>query len=269
MKARLFLILSLLLAIQNAAAEDFKTVLFEYSDAPSRDATALEGSLVYDAALPGKRPVVVIFHDWMGPTAVTLDAAKKVAADGYIAFIADIYGKGVRPQSVKEASEQSGKLKADRALMVKRAQAAMNVLVKIPALVPAADVSKVGAIGFCFGGTVALELARSGALILGTVSFHGGLDTPDASKAKNIKGRVLALHGADDPFVPEKDVSAFENEMRSSKADWQLVKFGGAMHAFTNKEADSLALSGVAYNAKADARSFEYMKEFFAEVFGS
>ena len=268
MKARLFLILSLLLALQNAVAEDLKTVLFDYHDSPNADATVLEGTLVYDAAVLGKRPVVVIFHDWMGPTDVTIDAAKKVAADGYVAFVADIYGKGVRPQSVKEASEQSGKFKTDRALMVKRAQAALNVLVKIPALVPIADVSKVASIGFCFGGTVALELARSGALLLGTVSFHGGLETPNTTNARNIKGRILALHGADDLFVPEKDVLAFENEMRSAKVDWQLIKFGGAVHAFTNKQADSLKLDGVAYNAKADARSFTYMKDFFAEVFG-
>lgn len=227
--------------------------------------TALEGKLVYDPDDDTKRPVVLLFPDWMGPSEVSIEAADKVVEEGYIVFIADVYGKEIRPKTVPEASDQSGKYKKDRALMRSRAKAAFAEVGKLK--LSQADTKKVGAIGFCFGGTVALELARTGAPVLGTVSFHGGLDTPDLSMAKNIKGSVLALHGADDPLVPEKEVAAFEKEMRDSKVDWELVKLGGAAHAFTNRNADSLKIPGVAYNERADRRSFELMGVFFSEVF--
>ena len=246
-------------AALSSQAAPLHTVSLPYKD---HDVT-LEGKYVFDQSIEGKRPVVLVFHDWMGPSEVTDDAADKVAAAGYLAFIADIYGKGVRPQNPAEAGETASKFKNDRALMRSRAQAALAALRDVTQ----ADISQVGAIGFCFGGTVALELARSGAALLGTVSFHGGLDTPDASLAKNIRGKILVLHGADDPFVSDQEVSAFEKEMRDAQADWQLVKFGGAAHAFTNKKVDSLHLTGAAYNPSADTRSFRYMRDFFSEIF--
>ncbi len=251
------LLVSLFLLARAGSAE-VKTVPFEYKDG----GVILAGSYLYDDTVAVKRPVVLVFHDWMGPTDVTLDAAQKVVSDGYIAFIADIFGKGVRPASVKEASDQITIYKSDRALMRRRALAAYHAARNIPQ----ADAAKVGSIGFCFGGTVALELARSGAQIAASVSFHGGLDTPNIEDAKAISGKVLALHGALDPFVPETDVSRFEKEMTEGKVDWQLVKFGGAVHAFTNKKVDELKLPGAAYNKNADERSFEYMKDFFASA---
>ncbi len=253
------LFISSIICSTQVFALSLKTAPLQYSDR----GTVLEGQVVFDESQKEKRPVVIVFHDWMGPSAVTMDAAKKVVENGYVAFIADVYGKGVRPKDVKEAGEQSGIYKGDRALMRARAQAALEAVKNISQ----ADTSKVGAIGFCFGGTVALELARAGAPVLGSVSFHGGLETPDIALAKNIKGKILALHGADDPFVPVKDVEAFEREMTEAKADWQLIKFGGAVHAFTNKTVDELHLPGAAYNKEADLRSFQYMKNFFGEVF--
>jgi dienelactone hydrolase len=129
------------------------------------------------------------------------------------------------------------------------------------------DSKKLAAIGYCFGGTTVIELARSGADIAGVVSFHGALDSPTPADGRNIKCKVLALHGADDPFVPAIDVAAFEDEMRQAKVDWQIVKYGGAVHGFTDWGAGSDAKSGMAYNEKADRRSWEAMKQLFAELF--
>jgi len=125
------------------------------------------------------------------------------------------------------------------------------------------------AIGYCFGGTAALELARSGANIAAVISFHGGLDTPTPEDAKSISGKVLVLHGGDDPFVPFDQVRTFEDEMRQAKVDWQLVTYGGAVHAFTIPDAGNDKTKGAAYDRKADKRSFEAMQVFFKEVFGN
>ena len=129
------------------------------------------------------------------------------------------------------------------------------------------DPTRIAAIGYCFGGTTVLELARSGADIAGVVSFHGGLSSPTPGDAKNIKAKVLALHGADDPNVPPKEVAAFEDEMRQAGVDWQLVAYGGAVHSFTDWNAGNDNAKGAAYNERADRRSWEAMKQFFAELF--
>jgi dienelactone hydrolase len=128
------------------------------------------------------------------------------------------------------------------------------------------DGARLAAIGYCFGGTAALELARSGALVAGVVTFHGGLGSPTPADARNIKAKVLALHGADDPYVPEAEVKGFEEELRAAGVDWQLVKYSGAVHSFTNPDAGGDNSKGAAYNATADRRSWEAMKAFFAEV---
>jgi len=144
-----------------------------------------------------------------------------------------------------------------------RANAGLEVLKKHPLT----DVNRIAAIGYCFGGTVVLEMARSGAELAGVVSFHGGLSTPNPSDAKNIKGKVLVLHGADDPAVPPDQVIAFQDELRKAGVDWQMVSYGGAVHSFTNPEAGNDPSRGAAYNEKADKRSWEAMKTFFGEIF--
>jgi len=132
---------------------------------------------------------------------------------------------------------------------------------------PNVDSKRLAAIGYCFGGTAVLELARSGATLAGVVSFHGGLDTPNPTDARNIKAKVLALHGADDPFVPPEQVQAFEDEMRQAGVDWQLIAYGGAVHGFTNPANGTDNSKGAAYNAAADHRSWQQMQVFFAELF--
>ena len=178
---------------------------------------------------------------------------------GYVAFAIDMYGKGIRPKTPQEAAAQAGIYKQDRALMRARALAGLEVLRSNPLC----DPKRVAAIGYCFGGTVVLEIARSGADVAGVVSFHGGLDTPTPADAKNIRCKVLVLHGGDDPHVPRKDVDAFEDEMRAAGVDWQLVVYGGAVHSFTNPAAGNDKSKGAAYNAEADSRSWEAMKAFF------
>jgi dienelactone hydrolase len=224
--------------------------------------TVLEGYLAYDSAVKGQRPGVLIVHQWKGLTDYEKKRAEMLAGLGYNAFAVDIYGKGIRPQSNQEAGVQAGKYKSNRDLLRARVQAGLAVLQKHELT----DPKRVAAIGSCFGGTTVIELARSGADIAGVVSFHGGLDSPHPEDGKNIKCKVLALQGADDPFVPAKDLAAFEEEMRQAKVDWQLVKYGGAVHSFTEKEAGDNPKAGAAYNEKADRRSWEAMKEFFGEI---
>jgi dienelactone hydrolase len=231
----------------------------EYKDGQ----TVLEGYLAYDDALSSLRPGVVVVHEWMGLGDHVKNNAQRLAGLGYVAFGADIYGKGIRPKTPQEAGKLAGTYKADRALLRRRVNAALTALRKQPNV----DSRRLAAIGYCFGGTTVLELARSGADVQGVVSFHGGLGTPMPTDAKNIKGRVLALHGADDPNVPAEEVAAFENEMRAANVDWELVKFGGAVHSFTNPLAGNDPSKGAAYNARADRRSWELLTNFLADLF--
>ena len=230
-----------------------------------QDSAALEGLLVYDDAAKGKSPGIVLVPDWMGMTDLARQYGEKVAKLGYVVLVADIYGKHASPKDMTEASAQSGIYKNDRALMQARAKAALDQLLKSPRV----DTARTAAMGYCFGGGVALELARSGANLDGVVSFHGNLDTPHPEQARNIKAHVLVQHGADDPFVTQDQVKAFQDEMRAAKTDWSLVQYGGAVHGFTNPNAGSDNSKGMAYNPKADLRSFQAMQDFYREIFGA
>lgn len=223
----------------------------------------LEGYVAYPKDARGKLPGVLICHQWMGLTPYERMRAEETAKLGKVAFALDLYGKGVRPGNPQEAAKMAGGYKADRALLRARALAGLDALRKLEAC----DPSKIAVMGYCFGGTTALEVARSGAELAGAVSFHGDLSSPAPEDAKKIKGRVLALHGGDDPFVPPSQVAAFEDEMRKAGVDWQLVSFGGAVHSFTHKAAGNDPSKGAAYNEKADRRSWEMYKDFLAELF--
>lgn len=226
--------------------------------------TTCEGYLADDFPTVSKtRPGVLVVHDWMGLNKFASQRADELAKLGYIVFAADIYGKGIRPKNPQEAGEQAGKFKSDRALLRARVQAALDVLAKNPAVAR----KHIAAIGYCFGGTTVLELARSGADVAGVVSFHGGLETPTPADAKNIQGKVLALHGADDPFVPPAEVAGFEAELTKAGVDWQLIKYSGAVHAFTNPDAGHDNAKGAAYNERADKRSWAALQQFFTEIF--
>lgn len=256
MKWKSIIALFLIAGISHA---ELKGKTIEYKEGK----TVLEGYLVFDDAVLGKRPAVIVVPDWMGMSPFARDRADELAKLGYIALAADVYGKGVRPKDAKEASQLVGVYKGNRPLLRARAKAALVTLLAQPQT----DASRVAAMGYCFGGTSALELARSGAPLAGVVTFHGGLDTPTPADAKNIKGKVLALHGADDPFVPPAQVADFEKEMTDAKVDWQLVKYSGAVHAFAVPTAGSDNSKGAAYNERAARRAWQAMKDFFTEIF--
>jgi dienelactone hydrolase len=224
--------------------------------------TVLEGYLAWDDARRGRRPGVMVVHEWTGIGPYVQKRARQLASLGYVAFAADIYGKGVRPTTPKAAAAEAGKYRGDRALMRARARAGLDWL-RGHRLV---DPRRIAAIGYCFGGGVVLELARSGAPVAGVVSFHGNLDTPNPADARAIRGKVLVLHGADDPHVPPAQIAAFQQEMRQAGVDWQMVFYGGAVHSFTNPASGDDPKRGVAYNAAADRRSWAAMRAFFDEV---
>jgi dienelactone hydrolase len=257
MKNLIPVLLALSCAMTVRAAIHTETIEYKQGDA------TLEGFVAYDDAIHGKRPGVLVVHQWMGLTDYEKHRAEMLARLGYVAFCADIYGKGVHPQNTAEAGAQAGKYKNDRQLLRARVNAGLDALRQQPL----ADPDRIAAIGYCFGGTTVLELARSGADIGGVVCFHGGLDAPNPDDGKNIKCKVLVCHGADDPFSSPQDIAALEDEMRKGGVDWQLIKYGGAVHSFTQPMAGNDNSKGAAYNEKADKRSWEAMKQFFAEIF--
>ncbi len=224
----------------------------------------LEGLLAYDDALPGKRPGVLVVHAWMGLDDYTKKRAEMVAQLGYVAFAPDIYGKAKRPKNKDEAGKLSGQFKGDRALLRRRVSLGLAQLTADKLV----DTTKTAAIGYCFGGTTVLELARAGAQVNGVVSFHGGLDSPAPADAKNIKGRVLVLHGAADPYQKGADLDAFVKELNGAGVDWQLEMYGNAVHCFTHFDDKGDKATGCAYDEKADKRSWADMQSFFGELFG-
>jgi len=254
-----YCLISLALVFSAQAGAELQTRTIEYRQGD----TVLEGYLAFDTAGPARKPGVLIVHEWTGLGSYAKSRAEQLARLGYVAFAADIYGKGVRPNNPKDAGATATIYKNDRALLRERVKAGLDELRRQQGV----DAARIAAIGYCFGGTTVLELARSGADVKGIVSFHGGLDTPSPQDAKNIRSKVLALHGADDPYVPAEQVKAFEDEMRGGNVDWQLVKYSKAVHSFTNPDAGNDNSKGAAYNAEADRRSWEAMQSFFKEIF--
>lgn len=230
----------------------------------TQGSTELEGWLAVPKNAPGKLPAVLVIHDWMGVAAYSKSRTEQLAELGYVAFAADIYGKSIRPDNPKAASEQAGIYKGDRALFRQRLLAGLEELKKQPDV----DPDRIVAVGYCFGGTGVLELARAGADVKGVVSFHGGLDSPTPDDGKNIKAKVLILHGADDPFVKPEGITAMISEFNAAKVDWQMISYSGAVHSFTQKAAGDDNSKGAAYNALADKRSWQAMKNFINEVTG-
>jgi dienelactone hydrolase len=250
------LAMAVLFAGVSPARAEMKTEVVEYRHGD----VVLEGYLAYDDSVQGKRPGVLVVHEWNGHSGYVRQRAEQLARLGYVAFASDIYGKGVLAKDTKEAARLAGIYLGDRKLLRARAAAGLDVLRNRPEV----DPTRLAAIGYCFGGSTVLELARSGADLKAVVSFHGLLDSPTPEDARNIKGKVLVLHGGDDPYVPMKQVEAFQEEMRKGGVDWQFVTYGGAVHRFTNPEAGNDNSKGEAYNERADRRSWQAMKTFFA-----
>ncbi|MCX7104835.1 MAG: dienelactone hydrolase family protein [Methylococcales bacterium] len=222
----------------------------------------LEAFFAFDDAFQGRRPAVLINHAWAGRDEFVAEKAKKLAALGYVGFAVDMYGKDIMGSSPEENEKLMRPFMNNRQMLQKRMQAALYAV----KLMPWVDDSKIAAIGFCFGGLCALDLARTGVELKGVVSFHGLLGKPDNTQGNIIKAKILALHGHDDPLAPVDQVLAFEQEMTSAGADWQLHTFGNTLHAFTNPQANSPDF-GMAYQADADRRSWLAMENFLTEVF--
>jgi len=259
MNPRPFLLLiALLTSLTSTPHAEVSENAVEYSTG----GVTCEGLHVVDRTKSGKLPSVLIVHQWTGVSENEKMRARMLAELGYNVFVADIYGKGIRPQP-PEAGKEAGKYKTDRKIYRERLLAGLEQLRKTPQ----AESGQIAAIGYCFGGTGVIELARSGAVVKGVVSFHGGLDSPAPADGKNIKGKVLALHGADDPFVPARDLAAFEQEMKDAGVDYKLVQYPGAVHAFTQKAAGSDSIKGAAYNEAADKASWEEMRQFLDRLF--
>jgi len=251
-----------MLAMSNVFAQTpgIKSKTVDYS----LNGVAMEGYVAYDDAKKGRRPGILIVHDWMGQGKFGKDKADELAKEGYVAFAVDIYGKGVRPKTTDEAGKVATKFKDDRNLLRARVRAGLDQLIAMTEV----DPKRIVVMGYCFGGTTALELARSGAPLAGTVSFHGGLGSPTPADAKKIQGRVLVLHGADDPFVPPAEVEAFKDEMKKANVKMEFVAYPGSVHSFTNPAAGSDNSKGAAYNAEADKSSWAAFHKFLHEVVG-
>ncbi len=226
------------------------------------DGVLLQGYFAYDDALPGRRPVVLIHHAWAGRDEFVADKARKLAELGYLGFATDMYGKGIVGSNPEENGRLMQPFMQNRQLLQQRLLAALaNVK-----LLPWADDKRIAAMGFCFGGLCALDLARTGADVAGVISFHGLLIPPANLPQPKIKAKVLVLHGHDDPMVPVDQVNALQDELTAAGADWQLHAYGNTMHAFTNPVANDPAF-GTVYQAVADRRSWQAARNFLAEIF--
>jgi dienelactone hydrolase len=240
-----------------------KTQIVDYREGK----TTLEGFVAYDDASTAKRPGVMVVPEWYGVNALTHQIGERIAALGYVAFGVDVYGKGIRPVGVPEAQKISEPYYQDRALLRRRGTAALAALREQPFV----NQSRIGGIGYCFGGITLLEMARGGTDFAGLVAFHTQVATPMPAPATPgaIKPKVLLLHGADDPLVPQSDLDAFMAEMRGAKADWQIVAYGNAVHSFTNPDwpSDPTGTKVTAYHEQTDKRSWSAMTDFLREIF--
>jgi dienelactone hydrolase len=252
----LSLIFGAALAFALNAGAAHAAIKTQYVDYKHGD-TQLSGYLAYDDSKTGKRPGVLLVHYRGGLQGETLRDAEMIAKLGYVVFAEDIFGKGVVPKTVPEMTKLTDVYNNDRALMRTRAQSGFDVL-KNNAMV---DASKIAIIGYCFGGTVAVELAETGAQAIGTVAVHGSFRNFAPEAAKNIKGRVLILHGAEDEVAPLPEVNKLVADLRAAKVNWELTVYSGAQHGFTNPTN--------AAEERADAEYKVAIQRFFKEIFGS
>jgi dienelactone hydrolase len=265
MRRPITLAAAVLLAAHAASAKVVtKAVTYEHAG------VKLEGFLAYDdaRAAKGKLPGVLVLPEWWGLTAYPKSRAEQLAAMGYAAFAADMYGAGVVTEDPKKAGELAGPFYGNP-LMAERARAGLDQLLKSGLVDPA----KVAAIGFCFGGSAAQALAYSGAPLAGIVSFHGGPVNAPAEVAGKVKAKFLLLNGAADPMVKPEAKATLEKSLEDAKIDYQSVDYAHALHAFTNVDADRLAKAGglsgaVGYDEAAARRSWKAMQVFFDEIFG-
>ncbi|MDC8015582.1 dienelactone hydrolase family protein [Tahibacter soli] len=260
MKSAAFLFAFAALALAGNAHAAVVTNKIEYDV----DGAKMQSVLVYDDA-GAKRPGLVMAPNWMGLGEDQVSKAATIAGKDYVILVADVYGVGNWPKNPDEAGKATEKMYKERNVLRKRINAALDQLKKQAGGAPL-DGKNWGAIGFCFGGATALDLARSGADVAGVATFHANLASDDVTMAKNIKGKVLVMNGGDDKFVSPESIQTFEKEMRDAKVDWQFINYGGAVHCFAEPDEQG-RIPGCLYNERAAKRSFAQMRAFFADVF--
>ncbi len=232
----------------------------------SADGTTLKGFLTYDSSIAGKRPGIIVVHEWWGLNQYARDRAEMLAKIGYVAFAVDMYGNGTTANHPKDAGKFAMAVMQKMDTAKARFDAGLNLLKEQPQT----DTARIAAIGYCFGGGIVLRMALDGADLNGAVSFHGDLPTDSVKNPRDVKAKILVCNGAADPLNPKEKVDAFEKAMNQANIDCKLINYPGAKHSFTNPAADSLGKEydlPLAYNKEADQKSWEAMKNFFAEIF--
>lgn len=259
MKKYCVLLLILGFASAHAAIQD-KEIAYRDGD------TVLKGYLVHDDAFEGKRPAVLVVHEWWGHNEYARKRARMLAELGYTALAVDMYGDGKQASHPEDAGKFAGEAKKNMNTAKTRFLAAMDLLKKQVTVNP----DKIAAIGYCFGGGIVLEMVRMGVDLDGVVSFHGSLAIKTPAEKGKIKSRMLVLNGADDPFISKEQIDAFKNDMHKVGADFTFINYPGAKHSFTNPDADKFGKKfnlPLEYNAEADHKSWSRMQEFFEEIF--
>jgi dienelactone hydrolase len=251
---------TLVLSLSGLSHAEVKTKMITYD----YGGVTFKGHLAWDEAASGKRPGVLVLHEWWGLNDYARKRAEQLASLGYVAFAGDMYGEGKSTEHPNEAGQFATEVRKNVPVWQGRAQAALKVLADQPQV----DASRLAAIGYCFGGSTALQLAYTGADLKAVVTFHAALPAPDATQAKAIRAKVLVNHGAADKFVPEEAAAKFRAALEEAKVDYAMVYYGGAVHSFTVRDIGQKNVPGLAYNAQADQRSWQYMLELFGEVFG-
>jgi dienelactone hydrolase len=227
------------------------------------DEVILRGYLAHEPNAAGRRPGVLVFHEGLGLGEFAMERARRLAGLGYVALAADMFGERRQAGNLQEIATLVGGLRAEPEKLRARGRAALTTLAALPQV----DAGRLAAIGFCFGGSVVLELAREGADLKAVVSFHGVLATKMPAQAGRVKASVLVCTGVDDPLAPPEQVADFENEMRQGGVkDWQVIAYGNTLHGFTNPAADGSMMRTALYNEQADRRSWASMQSLFDEV---
>jgi dienelactone hydrolase len=248
------------LALAATASGEVKTKVIDYT----QDGTPLQGQLAWDDAATGKRPAVLVVHEWWGHNEHARHQARRLAEAGYVAFALDMFGKGKVTTHPKEAGAFMQEAMKDPAVVVARFNAALEQLKKDPHV----DPTRIAAVGYCMGGTIALEMARAGADLDAVVALHAGLGTKTPAQKGKVKARILVLNGAADPMVPQTQVEAFKQEMTAAGAKFEVVTYPNVKHAYTNPDAGKAGLDALAYDAHADKESWAAMTKFLKEVLG-
>lgn len=260
---RAVVFVGILLATVSTARGEVRGEPVTYTDGT----TTMKGYLAYDDGMSGKRPGILVVHEWWGHNEYARKRARMLAELGYVALAVDMYGEGKQAQHPDDAGKFSGEIRKNMDLGRKRFAAARKLLAEHRFT----DPKRIGAIGYCFGGSVVLQMARDGMDLAGVASFHGGLTTDTPAKKGAVKAKVFVATGAEDKFVPPDQVEAFEREMKAAGADFRVISYPGAVHSFTNPDADANGKKfnlPLAYDAEADKQSWEEMQRFFGNLFG-